>query len=231
MIRAVIFDMFETLVSLFACERKYRYGGRQIAADAGIDIPRFYEIWHATEDERTCGKLTFEEVIERILKVNGCYSGEMMKKISEKRRTGIRCAFDNPHPQIIPMMEELKENGIKIALITNCYFEEREVMRDTALFKYFDVACLSCECGIMKPDRRIFDQCLERLGVLPGECLYIGDGGSRELETAEEAGMHPLQAAWYLEKDAGQPVGVLEAYEQLEAPMDTVKKVLSLNRM
>ena len=38
----------------------------QMAKDAGIPEDKFQVTWHATNDERTTGKMTFEEVIERI---------------------------------------------------------------------------------------------------------------------------------------------------------------------
>ena len=67
MIRAVIFDMYETLITHYRCPL---YFGAQMAKDAGVSEDKFQATWHATNDERTTGKMTFEEVIERILKEN-----------------------------------------------------------------------------------------------------------------------------------------------------------------
>ena len=41
----------------------------------------------------------------------------------------------------------------------------------------------------MKPDPGIYELACERLGVQPGNCLYIGDGSSRELTGASTVGM------------------------------------------
>ena len=65
MIRAVIFDMFETLITHYDSPL---YFGAQMAKDAGIPEERFQFIWRATDHERTIGKMTFEQVIEKILK-------------------------------------------------------------------------------------------------------------------------------------------------------------------
>ena len=54
--------------------------------------------------------------------------------------------------------EELKKQGFKIGLISNCYFEEAKVIRDSALFSYFDAVCLSCELGIRKPEEAIYER-------------------------------------------------------------------------
>ena len=56
--KAVIFDMFETLVTLHSVPR---YFGRNVAADLGADIDKFYPLWHETEEARSKGKMTFEE--------------------------------------------------------------------------------------------------------------------------------------------------------------------------
>lgn len=47
------------------------------------------------------------------------------------------------------------------------------------------------------PDPDIYYRITQELGVRREECLYVGDGGCRELFTAKEIGMHPVQALWY----------------------------------
>ena len=71
MIKAVIFDMFETLITHYESPV---YMGRQICEDMGISEQRFREIWNGSDDDRTLGIRTLEDVIEEILRVNNCYS-------------------------------------------------------------------------------------------------------------------------------------------------------------
>ena len=85
-----------------------------------------------------------------------------------------------------------------------------------------DVTCLSCVEGIQKPDQRIFKLCLDRLGLKAGECLYIGDGGSNELEAAKECGMKPLQAVWYLKGLSGYQQDRKPEYRNVESPLDVL---------
>ena len=63
MIRAVIFDMFETLISYHTCPV---YFGTQMAEDAGIPVAEFLSKWRATDYERSTGKRTVDEVLEQI---------------------------------------------------------------------------------------------------------------------------------------------------------------------
>mgnify|MGYP001047991943 CR=1 FL=1 len=69
----------------------------------------------------------------------------------------------------------------------------------------FDAVCLSFDEGIQKPDPAIFERCIERLGVEADACLYVGDGGSNELEAAQRLGMQVVQAVWYLKEGINQP--------------------------
>ena len=71
-----------------------------------------------------------------------------------------------------------------------------------------------------KPEEEIFRRCAEQLGVTYEECLYVGDGGSRELETAEHLGMKPVQAVWYLQKGSKQPVFRKPEFLQAESPLE-----------
>jgi putative hydrolase of the HAD superfamily len=49
------------------------------------------------------------------------------------------------------------------------------VIKQQGIFIFFDVVSLSFKVKAMKPDRRIFDDCLKKLGLLPEECVYIDD--------------------------------------------------------
>ena len=224
MIKAVIFDMFETLVTLFAGPV---YMGKQIAEEIGISEAKFREIWNPTDEDRTLGKRTLEDVIEESLRVNNRYCRELFDSIIMKRKRMLQTSFEqtNIHSEIVPLLKSLKEQNIKIGLITNCYFEERDIIKNSVLNDYFDVMCMSCELGMKKPDVRIFQKCMEELGLEPGECLYIGDGGSLELETAGSIGMHPLQAAWYLKDEWNQPARRKPEFAQAESPLSVIAKI------
>ena len=75
-----------------------------------------------------------------------------------------------------------------------------------------------------KPDPGIFLKCMEGLNVKAGECLYIGDGGSHELEAADIMGLTALQARWYI-KEVPELDIRKEKFEQLETPMAVLAKI------
>lgn len=220
MTKAVIFDMFETLITHYQCTL---YFGAQMAEDAGISEEKFQALWRPTEHDRTIGKMSFEDVVEKILRENNCYSEKLMKKIVEKRVATKEECFRHLHPEIIPMLSKLKERGMYIGLISNCFSEEVDVIRRSELFPYFDEVYLSYEQGVGKPDVEIFQRCMKGFDVKAEECVYVGDGGSQELETAEKLGMNAVQAAWYLQEGTMQPVGRKHDFPQAESPLDVLE--------
>ena len=78
MIKAVIFDMFETLVTLFTGRT---YFSEHIAADLGQPIEAFRKCWHETEKDRTLGKYSMEEGLTLTLKNLGAYSAANVELI------------------------------------------------------------------------------------------------------------------------------------------------------
>lgn len=219
MVKAVIFDMYETLITLHACPL---YFSGEMAADAGIPVEDFRAAWYPSEMDRTLGKLTLEQALMLVLEQFGCYSEELLALMGEKRRAAKRASFDHLHPEVLPMLRALMARGVKIGLITNCFLEEAEYIQQSELYPFFHTAMLSCVEGLAKPDEAIFHRCTAGLGVAPHECLYVGDGGSRELETAQGLGMQAAQAVWYLKEGTLQPKGRMPEFTQLETPMDVL---------
>ena len=215
MIRAVVFDMFETLVTLFEGRT---YFGEDIAKDLGADPAIFRKEWHSIEDERSVGKYSIEEGLELVLKRLGIYSKEKVELAAGKRRQALGDTFSAIPQETFDMLDMLKERGIKIGLITNTFSDERDMIRESRLFPYFDVALISYEQGILKPDQKLYGLMTEKLGVKPDECLYVGDGGSRELYAAREAGMHPLQCTWFHERayEPHIPCPILDEFEHAD---------------
>ena len=126
MIKAVIFDMYETLITLFDSPL---YFGTQMAADAGIPEEKFQKIWRAEEKNRTIGKITLEELLEKVLRENNCFSEEKINYILKKR---IHCkeeAFQHLHIEISVVYKigdiSLTHSGIFFWLNSNAVMSKK----------------------------------------------------------------------------------------------------------
>ena len=220
MIKAVIFDMYETLITHYASPL---YFGTQMAQDAKMPAEQFRKLWASTEYDRSIGKITLEETVEMILRKNGTYTDARLNTIVQKRIAAKEECFRHLHPEIIPMLQKLKEKGVSIGLISNCFSEEAEVIRRSVLFSYFDAVCLSYEQGVQKPNAVIFQRCMEELSVNAEECIYVGDGGSCELAAARALGMYSIQAVWYYKDGVLHPLRKRADFAQMESPLRVVQ--------
>lgn len=221
-IKAVIFDMYETLITHY---KSPLYFSEEMAEDAGISVDKFLPLWRATENDRWVGKLTFEDTITMIMEKNHCYSKENLDKIVKRRVATKEEGFCQLHEEILPMLEALKKSDVKVGLISNCFSEEAYVIRKSILFPYFDEVYLSYEQGVQKPDKEIYKRCMKDFNVKAEECIYIGDGGCMELETAEELGMNPYQAVWYFQEGLVHQSKRNPKFRQLEKPMDVLNVI------
>jgi len=57
--------------------------------------------------------------------------------------------------------------------------------------------------------------------VEPKDCIFVGDGGSNELQGAKEAGMRAIQAKWYTNR-LPQKRETLGDFRVAEEPLEVV---------
>jgi 2-haloacid dehalogenase len=76
----------------------------------------------------------------------------------------------------VEILAELKRAGYMVAALSNWSAETFPVARRRFDFlNWFDVAVISGEVKMVKPDPRIFELLLEKLGRRAEECVYIDD--------------------------------------------------------
>ena len=126
MTKAVIFDMFETLVSMFSGDT---YFSENMASDMNIPVDEYKKAWHSTEHDRSCGNCTVEEGIKRTLEMIGAYNEESVDLIAGKRRQILQGIFERTPKETIALLQALKDKGLKIGLISNCYSDEAKIIR------------------------------------------------------------------------------------------------------
>jgi len=97
-----------------------------------------------------------------------------------------------PRPDAVATLTRLKEAGLKLGLISDCSSEVPLLWDETPFARLIQVPIFSATARLKKPDPRIYLLACERLGVSPEDCLYVGDGDSRELTGAAGVGMSPV---------------------------------------
>lgn len=69
----------------------------------------------------------------------------------------------------------LRSAGLALACVANWDVSLAEFLERASLAAQFDVVVSAAEAGAQKPDPRIFEVALQRLGVEPRRALHVGD--------------------------------------------------------
>jgi epoxide hydrolase-like predicted phosphatase len=96
-----------------------------------------------------------------------------------------------PKGEILALASMLKERGYKVGLLSNTESPTVRFFHQQG-YTMFDATVFSCEEGTAKPERRIYEIALERLGVKPPEAVFIDDRADF-IEGARKLGMHTIR--------------------------------------
>jgi len=88
--------------------------------------------------------------------------------------------------EVFDLVKDLKSRGIKTVVLSNILNFQADIIRENKGYDIFDEVTLSCKEGMQKPDLDIFLLTIKRLGLKPGECVFIDD---KETNTAVAAGL------------------------------------------
>jgi HAD superfamily hydrolase (TIGR01509 family) len=77
------------------------------------------------------------------------------------------------YPDTVPVLKTLRDNGVATAVVSNIAWDIRRVLVPAGAEA--DEYVLSFEVGAAKPDTRIFEAALSRLGVDADRTLMVGD--------------------------------------------------------
>ena len=101
--------------------------------------------------------------------------------------------MENIDPDVLHMLETIKKLGLRTAIVSNCSPEEVKGLRESELYRYFDVVMASAEAGCAKPDLRLFQMALQKAKCEPNEAVMVGDRLDNDIIPAKELG---LKTVW-----------------------------------
>lgn len=196
--KAVFFDLFFTLANLeYQAENEFTLLGiSRKEWENSAESPQVYSL-------RATGKVKTElEMIETMVAaLTFGVSAQQKKKLIEIRNQRYKKALTDIHPDILSTLEKLKNAGIKLCLVSNADIIDKKYWNISPLKNCFDDVIFSCDVGIVKPDKEIYQLAMDRLGVFPVDSIFIGDGGSDELAGAKNVGMSTVLTEFLTVKD------------------------------
>lgn len=189
---AVIFDLFGTLIDNASPEQRVRLF-REPAVGLGSDPDEFASAWLGIYRDRATGRLGgVANEIRHVCDVLGLEpTQEQIDSVVSLRLDAFREQC-RPRATVVKTLGRLRSEGIRVGLITDCGSEVPDIWPELALAPLMDATVFSCCVGETKPDPSLYALACDQLSVSPSRCLYVGDGGSRELTGARAVGMTPI---------------------------------------
>ncbi len=190
---AIIFDLFGTLVDIFS-RAEYDRVLSEMAAALSAPANDFSRVWIAGGDARTLGIVTSPMgSLTEVCRTLGISASSAQLEMASKARLDYYSRNMKPRRNAVKVLSHLKACGCRTGLISNCATEIHASWEDTPFPRLIDVPVFSCSVHLKKPDPRIYEIAVMKLGVKPHACLYVADGDSGELQGAVEAGMDAIR--------------------------------------
>ena len=198
MVKAVIFDLFETLIT----ESRTRPPGvSSLAPVLRCEREAFRRHWKALRPAVTIGQLSFRQALSDITTRLGSPAADLtLQHLCDERVRTKSEPFEQIEQQVLMMIDYLRSRRIRLGVVSNCFAEDVAAWSRSSLATRFDCTVFSFEVGLAKPDPEIYREATRRLEADVSHTWFIGDGGHEELSGAEQAGLRPFRAMWFLRR-------------------------------
>ena len=188
--KGVIFDLYGTLVEPFRSQESLA-STAEMAATLEVAVDDFRSLWRESFSARETGVFrTIEENIRHVCQHLGIQRNASQVTTAATLRLDLYRRSLVPRPGIVDTLAALRSAGFRIGLVSNASAQTNELWLETPMAPLVDAPVFSCEAGMSKPDPRIYHLALEGLELTADTCLFVGDGGSGELEGARRVGLH-----------------------------------------
>lgn len=208
MIKAIYFDLFFTLIVPTYKKANNEYDILNLSVNEWEQYAENDILYH----ERALGSVNTEtEIIDRIISLMPFEVSVVQKEqVLIAREQRMKNALKMVSKEILATLQQLKLKDIKLGLISNADCIDCKYWNQSPLFRYFNDSIFSCNVGLLKPDRQIYELAIQRLNLSPEQCLFVGDGGSNELCGAKSAGMGTVFSEMLETKNAEQRKSIIK---------------------
>jgi len=182
-IRAVIFDIGDVLLRMENHDKRHEW-------EARLGLSR-EDLTHLVFDSNVAARAVTGEVPEEAI---WKYVAETLR-LSDEQLPQFQRDFwegDQLDADLAQFMQTLRPR-YKVGILSNAWSDARAVLNQKFdLDSYVDDAIYSAEVKLAKPDVRIFQLALERLGVRAEEAVFVDDV-LENVQAAQSLGMKGVQ--------------------------------------
>ena len=207
MINAVLFDLFETLITESPV---LPTRASSLGAALGLQPEAFRVEWKTWRPRVVLGQVSFTDALTEISRnLTGRVDTAAVQRIRTQRIREKAAVYARIDEEVTALIAELRHQGVGLAVISNCFSEDVLAWPACPLAREFQCTAFSFAEGVAKPDSEIYRRAISRLGVEPATAVFIGDGGDDELAGAALAGLRAFRAVWFVRDRPVQPSGAV----------------------
>lgn len=131
---------------------------------------------------------------EHVMEAAGLREGEALTAALADLRHSHRerNLWETPAADAPDALARLRAQGLRLVVVSNADGRLTELLEHTGLAAHVDAAIDSHDVGVEKPDPRIFEIALGRVGGRPEEAAHVGDVYHIDVLGARAAGVTPV---------------------------------------
>ncbi|MCG7995200.1 MAG: HAD family hydrolase [Candidatus Thiodiazotropha taylori] len=197
--KAILFDLFGTLLSV----SKAAKGQGQFTADIlGLDRKAWNQACFS-EHHDIVSSTDHLEIVRRIAhSLDPSIPLDKVRQATDARQLRFDTALLEIEPGILSILQELKQQGFILGLISNASTGEVSAWPESPLAPLFTSVHFSCQQGVQKPDPEIYQMALAEMAITADSALFIGDGSSEEHSGAEACNIDSLLVTYFLDSSS-----------------------------
>jgi len=189
MIKAVIFDLDNTLIDFMTMKKISCDAAISAMIGAGLNADKknaTEELFKLYDKYGLEEKTIFQKFLKKITK-NIDYEILASGIVAYRR---VRTGFLEPYPHVASVLFELKQRGIKLAIVSDAPRLKAWIRLVSMKINHlFDVVVTFEDTKKLKPSSIPFKLAFKKLNLKAHECLMVGDRPERDIKGAKKLGM------------------------------------------
>jgi putative hydrolase of the HAD superfamily len=204
---ACLLDAYDTIVYTdFSAHRD------ELPKLAGISADAMFREFSRLGPALSVGQISITEAFAQILQACGVEPrAGLVRAMADKSRELLLLA-GRLYDDVLPFLRTLRSRGIKIAIVSNCDENTRDLLVELGVAALADALVLSNEVGAVKPTAQIYQYALDELGVTAEAALFV-DNNATFCAGAAALGIHAVQI---LRKSRVAGPAVIRSLSELE---------------